>query len=255
NSPFADDVSRGIEHFKAGDYKAASEAFAAAGEDSPHDKRIDFDRACALAADGDWEEAIEWFRKAALAKDPKLVAACHYNMGCLDVDRAQTLLGEDPAAAEPAVRSEVLAMLETAVSHFHDCTATEPKHDDAQYNIEAVRLWIQRITDVWRRRDLEKQLANMKLMAHLKRLDEQQRQLRHKSKTLDAAEPSIDRYQQLHDTAKEQAHLAEEIEPLKAKILASLQPQQGPAAPGTQPPAAAQPNAAKAAEVLGGLAE
>ncbi|MEE9601940.1 MAG: hypothetical protein V3V75_01445, partial [Thermoguttaceae bacterium] len=89
----------------------------------------------------------------------------------------------------------------------------------------------------------------------LKRLDEQQRQLRHKSKTLDAAEPSIDRYQQLHDTAKEQTHLAEEIEPLKAKILASLQPQQGPAAPGPQPPATAQPNAAKAAEVLGGLAD
>ena len=39
----------------------------------------------------------------------------------------------------------------------------------------------------------------------------------------------------MHETAKTQRYLAEEIEPLKAKILASLQPQQPPTAPGMPP--------------------
>lgn len=260
----AGDVSKGLEQFKAGDYKAAAESFAAAAEANPDEKRIEFDHACALAADGDWEGALEWFRKAALAEDPKLAAKCHYNMGCMDVDRAQELLGEDPAAVETNVRAEVLEMLETAVAHFRNCVATDPEHDDAAYNIEAVRLWTQRMQDVWRRRDLEKQREKMELLAYLKQLEGQQRALRQKGKSLDAEQPSIDRYQRLHDTSKSQRYLSEEIEPLKAKILASLQPQHPPAqtaapsAPGLPSGAASgapQVDAQKAAEVLGGLAD
>ena len=158
----AGEVKQGIEQFKAGDYTAAAESFGKAAKAEPDDCRIAFDQACAHAAAGDEADAVHWFQKAALAEDTKLAARCHYNMGCMEVDKAKRLLTEkpavptpetaapdagapdepapdEPAAEEPAaeeappvkttpeeagpgVRQEAVYLLELAIAHFRDAT-------------------------------------------------------------------------------------------------------------------------------------
>src|SRR5688500_7316553 len=62
-------VREGIQHFGAGGHEAAGQAFAAAYELVPDDPRVAFDRACAFAGKGETDQAVEWFKKAALARD------------------------------------------------------------------------------------------------------------------------------------------------------------------------------------------
>jgi len=255
----ADMVGQGIEHFQAGDYAAASRAFADAGAAQPNDKRIAFDRACAHAAAGDQADAIEWFQKAALSEDAQLAARCHYNMGCLAAEKARKLFGEKPEEATPEVRKEGLELLELAMGHFRDATSLNENDADARHNLEAARLWTEYIKEVWRKRDLQKERDKMNLLEYLKMLDRKQRALRTTTTALGIEPKSPKRRQAVFNTEKAQRYLAEEIEPLKAKIRASLKPQPAgqataPAGP-PQAPAAPQPNAAKAAEVLTGLAD
>ncbi len=255
----ADQVKLGIEQFEAGDYAAASEAFARADATQPDDRRIAFDRACAYAAAGDEARAIEWFQKAALTEDHKLAARCHYNMGCLAVDKARALLGEKPEEATPETRTECLELMELAIAHFRDATGFDENGADARHNLEAARLWIRHIKEVWRQRDLQKQREKMNLLEYLQMLEQRQRTLRTTGKALAGEHRSPKRRQAVFTAETSERRLAEEIEPLKAKIHAGLRPQQSPqvaASGGTpQPAVAGQPNAEKAAEVLGGLAD
>ena len=257
-------VKLGIEQFAAGDYAAAGKAFAEAETAAPHDMRIAFDRACAYAAEGKQAEALEWFRKAALAEDPKLASRCRYNLGCLSVERARAALGEKSEEAKPDARAEALAALETAIGHFRGSLELEPEDIDARHNAEAARLWIAHINEVWRKRDAQAQRDKMDLLGYLKMLDGRQRSLRLTGKGLAKAPRSARQRQQVYQSAKQQSYLVEEIEPLKAKIQAAVQ--QPPATrPGTQPAgqpgAQPQPQTApqadpkKAVQVLGGLAD
>ena len=279
----AESVNLGIEHFKAGDYAAAAKAFAdadAAKDSAEKDdaKRIAFDRGCAYAAEGNEADAIEWFQKAALSEDPALAARAHYNMGCLDVDKARRLFGEKPEEATPDVRKQGVDLLDLAMGHFHDAlsveengengnrsivggdssrrSAQEGQPSDARHNLEAARLWIRYMKEVWRRGDLQKQREKLNLVQYLEMLDRQQRALRTTSRSLAGRPRSPTRRQAVFTTETSQRHLADEIEPLKAKIQAALQSPTS-AMPGAaqQPTAATQPDPQKAAQVLAGLAD
>jgi Flp pilus assembly protein TadD len=62
-------VREGIKHFKAGQYEQSAKAFAEADVARPDDPWIAFDRACAYAAQGDRDKAVERFEQAALSRD------------------------------------------------------------------------------------------------------------------------------------------------------------------------------------------
>ncbi|GAF90428.1 unnamed protein product, partial [marine sediment metagenome] len=87
-------VRQGVRHYNQEDYEAAGKAFAEADVAQPDDPRIAYDRACAYAAGGDADKAIELFQQAALSPKGTLAAACHYNLGCLAAAKARALFGE-----------------------------------------------------------------------------------------------------------------------------------------------------------------
>ncbi len=229
----AREVDKGLAAFRGGDFKAAAEAFSAADRALPDQPRIAFDLGCAYAAEGKHVEATEQFRAAALSPDVKLAATAHYNLGCLELSKAKTIFGESPEEAASEVREEGIAMLVQAAGNFRDALAVDPQLTDPRYNLEAVRLWIKHIKEVWRQRDRDKLRKEMNLLQFLGMLEGRQRELRTSGRTLAETPPSPLRREEIRTIEKEQRYLAEEIEPLKQKVAAALgtAPQPGGAAP------------------------
>ena len=251
-------VKQGIAYFRAQDFKKAVNSFAEADVARPDNDLITFDRACAYAAQGDTEKAAELFRTAALSRDTRLAVRCRYNLGGLAVGQARAVFGEKPQEAVPEVRVQGLQLLQTAVGHYRDCIELAPDHAEARHNLELIRLWIKQMEDVWRQRDRQKQREEMNLLAFLQMIEARQRTLRATARSLADQPDSPQRRQAFSATATAQQELSQEIEPLKEKITAELQPAQPPgSAAAAGPPVAPPPDEsiAEAVSLLTQLAD
>jgi hypothetical protein len=246
-------VRRGLEEFRQGDFQAAAEAFAEADESLPQQPRIAFNRACAAAAAGQTQQAIDLFQKAALGRDRQLAAACYYNLGCLSAEQARARLGERPEEAAPEVRKEVRERMGRAAGHFRECLRVEADHDDARYNLETIRLWLKHIEAVWKQHDRQKRRDELNLLQFLHMLETQQRALRTAGKALARVPPSPKQRQEVRAAESAERELAEEIDTLKAKIRDALATP--PLAGVTAPPPQADANVQKALEFLTALAD
>ncbi len=229
----AEKVRAGIASYEAGDYKQAAEAFAKAGVAKPDDLRIDFDRAAALAAQGD-DHAVDLFQKAALSPELDLAVRARYNLGCMAAAKARKRFGDHPEKAALDVRKEGLADLAVAVGHFRECLRLDKEHADARHNLELIRLWIKSMESLWEQNDRQKQREELDLAAFLQMLEEKQRGLRAAARALADASDSPKRREAQRQTAAAQGKLSEEIGPLKEKIAATLNKMAPPAphAPG-----------------------
>ena len=250
-------VKQGIAHFLAQDFKKAANAFTEADVAKPDNDLISFDRACAYAAQGDIEKAAELFRTAALSRDTRLAVRCHYNLGGLVAGQARAVFGEKPSEATSEVRVEGLGLLQTAVTHYRKCIELAPDHGEARYNLELIRLWIKQMEDLWRQRDRQKQREEMNLLAFLQMLDTQQRMLRTTARSLAALPDSPQRRQAFSATSSAERELSEEIDSLKEKITAGLQPAQPPGggSAGGSPTGAAPPPDESMAEAVAMLTQ
>ncbi|MFO0949304.1 MAG: hypothetical protein U1D30_25900 [Planctomycetota bacterium] len=123
-------VAEGIKHFQAGDYKAADKAFTDAENVHPDEAKIPFDRACALAAQGEFDKAIELFQQCAAARDPELAALSQYNLADVYTQKAKGLLGDKPEDAAPNVR-QVMEFIEAAAGHYRDCLQMDSRNKSA----------------------------------------------------------------------------------------------------------------------------
>lgn len=226
-------VRAGIERYAAGDFKAASAAFAEADTAKPDDAWIAFDRAAAHAAQGEGDKALELFRKASLSRDASLAARAHYNLGCLLATKARALFGERAQEASPDIRKQGVGILTEAVGHYRDCLRVDPAHADARYNLEAIRLWIKHMEAVWAEQDRKKYRKDTGLIEFLELLQSRQRVLRAASRALLAEPDSPRRRQAAVTAATEQRLLTDEIEPLKEKIAQEIEK----AAKASSPPA------------------
>jgi Ca-activated chloride channel family protein len=253
----AQKVAEGIDAFRGGNFKAASEAFGAAAEAMPNEPRIAFDRGCAFAARGQNDKAVEQFRIAAAARNSRLAAVADYNLGCLGVAKAKAKFGEKPEEAKPEVRQEAMESLDEAAGYWRDCLAVDPEYADARYNLETVRLWTQTIQKAWHDRDLQRRRLEMNLLQFLQWMENEQRELRANERPLALEPASPRRREAIRAIENAQTELADEIGPLKEKIHAAFT---APATVGgtTGQPATPQPvspEAEKALAVLNGLAD
>ena len=249
----ADKVREGMANFRGGDFKAATEAFSAADDALPNELKIAFDRGCAYAAGGEFDKAVEQFQKAAAASDHKLAALANYNLGGVAVARAKTKLGDKPEEAEGDARAAALESLIQAARHYRDALSMDNDNSDARYNLETLRLWIKHIQDVWQKRDRQKRRDAMNLLQYLEWLETEQRSLMQVDKELGEAKPSPRQREAIRAAENAQRTLAEEIQPLKDKIVTALSapPQQAGANQAASPGADVQ----KAIEVLSSLAD
>lgn len=223
-------VREGIEHFDAGQFDKASAAFDEARKIQPEDARVTFDAACAKAAAGDFNEAMQLFQQAAVTPDVELAARCHYNLGLLAMNRAKAALGDKPDAAEPDAREKAREAAAAAISHWRDCLAMRPDHADARYNLELTDQWLDHIDRVWKEADRKKRFEKMSLFEMLQWFDKEQGGLRSHTRAMHGREPSPRYRLDLHQAAGRQRDLVEDVGPLKQKIVQQFnrpQPSQG----------------------------
>ena len=94
-----------------------------------------FGRAATLYKLGRIDDAREAWTLAASLADPRLEAACRYNLGNCDYQRALA------AAKDPQQASEALEWLRRAIENYRDAIRLDPALDDARANLElATRL-------------------------------------------------------------------------------------------------------------------
>jgi tetratricopeptide (TPR) repeat protein len=246
-------VSEGIAQFQGGDFKTAAELFKAANEALPDDLRIAFDRGCAYAAAGEYDQAVEQFQKSAAAPDHKLATLAHYNLGSVAVAKARAQAGEKPEEAVGDARRATLESLLQAAKHYRDCLDIDPENTDARYNLETIRLWTKYIQDVWQQRDRQKRREEMNLLQYLEWLENEERALRQTSKDLESVKPSPQQREAVRAAENAQRTLTEEIQPLKDKIAAAAS---GPAQqPGRNAAGQVSADMQKAVELLSRLAD
>jgi Ca-activated chloride channel family protein len=256
-------VDEGIQQFRRGEYAAAGRHFAEADVALPDHPRIAFDRACAAAAAGETERAVELFQQAALARDEHVAAEAHYNLGCVAAAQAKALFGPEPETATPDVRQQGLQRLAQAVAHYRDCLRVRDNHDAARHNLELLRQWIKHMQQVWAERDRQQRREELDLLQMLEMITAEQTSLRQAVQAAAREDDSPRRRQAATQSGEQQRQLAEEIEPLKDKIRETLAappapqtPPGGATAPAPQTPNAdADPEAEQAIELLHGFAD
>lgn len=250
-------IQEGIQRLGEGKPAEAAAAFTEADVALPDDPRIAFDRGCAAAAEGDGEKAIEFFQKAALARDPQLAARAQYNLGCVAAAQAKSIFGEKPVDTPPQQRQEGLTLLGRAVGHYRDCLKLDLHHADARSNLETIRIWIKQMQALWSEHDRQKTRDEMNLLQFLEMLEQRQRELQGGLKPLVELPDSPKRRQALEGIESAERALTEEIEPLKEKIKAQLSPAapQGAQVGQAAPAAAPNPENEKALELLNGFAD
>ena len=249
-------VREGIEFYDAGEFDRAAETFSAAREKQTDDARLAFNTACAKAAAGNAEEAIPLFQQAAVTPDAELAARCHYNLGRLAADRAKAALGDNPETAENDARRQTRELVAAALGHWRDCLAMKPTDsapaakkttsqrnkprpgedttlDDAKYNIELTRLWLERMEETWKESDRRARIEKMNLGEMLRWMEGEQHQLRSTARAFEDREPSPLHRLAVHETADSQRDLAGDIEPLKQKLVQEINQPETAALPGS----------------------
>jgi Ca-activated chloride channel homolog len=232
-------VRQGVRQFDSGEFEAAATTFGAAAESSPENMTIVYDRACALSAAGDIEDATDLFKTAALARDTRIASRSHYNLGCLAAEQGRSTLGDNPIAATGEARKTAIDQLMSAVTHYRDCLRLDPHHKDARHNLELIRMFIKHVESEWDRIDREREREEKGLLEFLAMIEKRQADLRQTTRQSLESLNLPQRSQLVRETAADQTTLRDEIEPLKQKLTAELA-----APPAAQsPPAGGQPPA------------
>ncbi len=89
-----------------------------------------FDRAATLYKLGRVDDAREAWNQAAALADPRLEAACRYNLGNCDYQQALK------AAGDPQQAAAALEQLQRAIANYRDAIRLDPSLDDARANLE-----------------------------------------------------------------------------------------------------------------------
>lgn len=250
-------VREGVEKHRAGDFAKAEAAFGKAAEQMPETPLILFDRACALAAQGKFDEAEPLFEQVRLRADGSLAAASLYNLGGIAAQRANTVFGTKPEDAAVEARQQGLAHLEQAVSRYRQCLALDPSHAEARHNLELLRVWIKNMQSIWQEKDRQKRRDELALLEFLEMIENEQRALRTSTQEAGGIPDSPKRRRAVSELADRQRRLQEEIGPLQEKIQAwpSETGKTDPSATATSPPTQVDPRLEDAIRALIGTAQ
>ncbi len=187
---------------------------------SSNDSRSIFNRACASAAAGERDRAVALFSQAAMGEDELVAARSYYNLGTLDAQQARDLFGNEPAAASPQTREEGLSLLLQALGHYRDSLDLDPQQTDVRINVELIRLWIQRMKEIWTQRDRRDQRRHLDATAMIEQIEADQRELRSRSRALLDQPDSAARRETVCELGAWQQLLAEEMGTLERTLLA-----------------------------------
>lgn len=177
-------VKAGLESFSKGDFAAAAREFEQAEQVKPDNLRIAFDRGCAAAAAGEFDKAVEQFRKSSGGRDRSLAALSHVNLGAVAVSRANKALGEHPEQAVGEVRDQARDGLKSAIQHYREALRIDSEQVETRSNLEMLRLWLRNMELRWNEEDRKREFDKLDPLAMIDKLESQQRSLRSSARML-----------------------------------------------------------------------
>lgn len=213
-------LGEGMEAYKKDDFDKAVEKFSAATEALKNAETEElsaiaaFNLACAYQRKGDTANARDQYLKAGLAKDKKIAAEAHYNLGVLSADAARAAAGEKPEEVPPEKREEILKSLKDAVGSFRQALNAKKDHTEARKNLELVLQWIKVYSDKWREFDRMKRREQLNLPQFLDFMINAEKALRAGTRAL----PENARRDAFAELKRAQDELEEEIPWLNRKI-------------------------------------
>lgn len=164
----------GLDLFDKGQYAEAAKVLEEAAKQNPGDQRTIFNQACALAAAGELDKAMDLFRQVSTCRDTDLSSQALYNLGGLYVDKAKSVLGDTPEDATVEQRKEGVGNLLSAADHYRETVRIAPNNDAARHNLETVRLWIKQMQAVWKQLDRQRELASLDFLQLLENIEQRQ---------------------------------------------------------------------------------
>lgn len=111
-------VKKGNKAYSAADYQTALDNYQSAEKDLPESPELDYDIAGALYQQGDYDKAIEKYKKALETKDLDLEAQAHYNLGNTYFKKQD---------------------YQNAITSYQNALTINPEDLDAKFNLELAR--------------------------------------------------------------------------------------------------------------------
>ncbi|MGL4593674.1 MAG: hypothetical protein ACRCUY_02975 [Thermoguttaceae bacterium] len=218
----ADSVRLGTEAFGQGEYEKSAEAFAAAEERTPNDFRVTFNRGAALAAAKKWDDAVSVLRRSAISENRDVAARSLELLGQIAVERAKSILSENPVETPDSDRNEVRELLQVAQKYYNEAIELIPNESShCRESIEQIRAWKQRIESEWRDFDRIK-WRETELPERLQWLENWEEKVRSNIEKAAAEIDSPKKYQTFFETVRDQSEMRREISLLRETIESQI---------------------------------
>ena len=173
-----------------------------------------FNHGAELAASGQFDEATEVLRQAAVVRDKTIAAKALSLLGQISASSARKHLAENPAETAPEDRQKILEHLQSAERSFAESLEVQPNDGGRQYAVrqylETLRAWRHNMTNVWEEYDRE-QRRNAELQERIRTLADWEEKLAEKTRPLLNEPNSPRKFQTGFEAGKEQKKFAEEL--------------------------------------------
>jgi len=182
---------------------------AVAGEKLPTEPRSLFNHGAELAASGNFDEAVEILRQAAVVRDRTIAAKALSLLGQIAAVSAKQCVAENPLETPPEQRNTIFDYLKSAEQSFAESLSLQPNEEIRQY-LETLRAWRHNMTTAWEKYDREQQ-RNAELQRRIQGLADWENKLTEKVRPLLEEPDSPRKFQTGYESSREQKQFAEEL--------------------------------------------
>jgi hypothetical protein len=180
-----------------------------AGENLPTEPRSLFNLGAELAASGNFDEAVETLRQAAVVRDRTIAAQALSLLGQIAAASAKQCVAENPRETPPEQRKIIFEHLKSAEHSFAESLSLQPNDEIRQY-LETLRAWRHNMTNTWEEYDREQQ-RNAELQKRIQWLADWEEKLTEKTRPLLEEPNSPRKFQTEYESSREQKQLADEL--------------------------------------------
>jgi len=128
--------------------------------------RLLFNHGAELAASGQFDEATEVLRQAAVMQDKTVAARALSLLGQIAASSAREHIAEIPTETAPEQRQTIFEHLQSAERSFTESLSVQPNAEVRQY-LETLRAWRHNMSNAWESYDRE-QLRNAELQERIR---------------------------------------------------------------------------------------
>jgi len=177
-----------------------------------------FNHGAELAALGQFDEATDILRQAAVVRDKTIAAKSLALLGQIAASSAREHIADNPMETLPEDRQKIFEHLQSAERSFVESLTVQPNAEVRRY-LETLRVWRHNTTNAWDEYDRE-QRRNVELQERIRWLADWEEKLTDKVRPLLEEPNSPRKFQAGFEAGREQKKLADELARLQEVPIA-----------------------------------